>query len=481
MLLSRAFEIHCFLLMRHMHGYLSMNMYVLQTDNLACELIKSRCREGIASSPAYLLWEDCIVYDILLIWFVNTWQAVIKVGSRPVEREKVPCLASALTSLPFTWLPLLGWRHSFISYRSRYHSDTLHCPWLSLHTYSITHSYFRNGSRIKWDGHGHGRRLIMQGWAEQSLQQRWLEYTLLMYLPHHIVSMLWNWYTIDSCFLSSSWHVKSHSQFAGSVIGICLLVMAIEGVRRLGREYDRRLLRSRNDAIENLSCGMGMPGAGLAINAAKMVPAIGAEPIPEVTMASPTTTTGGCGSKSGGCGSKNKAASISEPEITPVAAATGGGCCGGKTSSPATSTPNKEYKKYNDTPTAELGGFSQLNTLGSGAGGFTQMHCRPPIPRLPTWTQQLVRSFIYGSQFSAAFLVWASTTYSSAFAPVPYVEILILTLCFCYFFSMLLGMYFNGFVLIAIFIGATLGYLVFGSDTVSAPEASAKNESPCCC
>lgn len=46
---------------------------------------------------------------------------------------------------------------------------------------------------------------------------------------------------------------------------------------------------------------------------------------------------------------------------------------------------------------------------------------------------------------------------------------------------MLLGMYFNGFILFAIFIGATLGYLVFGSDTVSAPEAAAKNESPCCC
>lgn len=30
--------------------------------------------------------------------------------------------------------------------------------------------------------------------------------------------------------------------FAGSVIGIFLLCMAIEGVRRLGREYDRRLV-----------------------------------------------------------------------------------------------------------------------------------------------------------------------------------------------------------------------------------------------
>jgi copper transporter 1 len=53
--------------------------------------------------------------------------------------------------------------------------------------------------------------------------------------------MLWNWNTVDSCFLSSSWHVRSNGMFAGSVIGVFLLCMAIEGVRRLGREYDRKI------------------------------------------------------------------------------------------------------------------------------------------------------------------------------------------------------------------------------------------------
>jgi hypothetical protein len=62
-----------------------------------------------------------------------------------------------------------------------------------------------------------------------------------------------------------------------------------------------------------------------------------------------------------------------------------------------------------------LGGFTSLGGGGTTAalmggngngGGFAQMHCRPPVPNLPTWTQQLVRSFIYGSQFSAAFLVY---------------------------------------------------------------------------
>lgn len=61
--------------------------------------------------------------------------------------------------------------------------------------------------------------------------------------------MLWNWNTVDSCFLSSSWHVRSNGAFAGSVIGVFLLVIAIEGVRRLAREYDRKLVKAAMLAV----------------------------------------------------------------------------------------------------------------------------------------------------------------------------------------------------------------------------------------
>lgn len=43
---------------------------------------------------------------------------------------------------------------------------------------------------------------------------------------------------------------------------------------------------------------------------------------------------------------------------------------------------------------------------------------------------------------------------------------------------MLLGMYYNGFILIAIFLGHTFGYLLFGRDTL-VPEQLV--ESGCCC
>ncbi|KAF3359018.1 hypothetical protein VdG1_02580 [Verticillium dahliae VDG1] len=36
------------------------------------------------------------------------------------------------------------------------------------------------------------------------------------------ISMLWNWQTIDSCFISESWHVTSTGMFAGSCIGVAV-------------------------------------------------------------------------------------------------------------------------------------------------------------------------------------------------------------------------------------------------------------------
>ncbi|KAJ2928450.1 hypothetical protein H1R20_g8647, partial [Candolleomyces eurysporus] len=57
------------------------------------------------------------------------------------------------------------------------------------------------------------------------------------------ISMLWNWYTIDACFISKQWHIRSKGMFAGSCIGVILLVMSVELLRRLGKEYDASLYR----------------------------------------------------------------------------------------------------------------------------------------------------------------------------------------------------------------------------------------------
>ncbi|CED82663.1 Copper transporter [Phaffia rhodozyma] len=160
------------------------------------------------------------------------------------------------------------------------------------------------------------------------------------------ISMLWNWTTLDACFLSRSWHVNTKAQFAGSVIGVFLLTLAIEAVRRLGREYDRRLI---------LSAEIG------------------------------------------------SAASDSKPACS-------------------------------NLKTSTLDGASDISNYN-----FT-----------PSWGQHILRSMIYSSQFTASFLV------------------------------MLLGMYFNGYILFAIFLGHTFGYCAFGRDTC-AKSGSFRHTSGNCC
>jgi solute carrier family 31 (copper transporter), member 1 len=78
--------------------------------------------------------------------------------------------------------------------------------------------------------------------------------------------MLWNWYTIDSCFISSTWHVTSDAMFAGSCIGVVLLVMVLEFLRRATKELDRYLIRKH--AAASSSPSAAAPSARLAAAAA---------------------------------------------------------------------------------------------------------------------------------------------------------------------------------------------------------------------
>ncbi|KAG7095829.1 hypothetical protein E1B28_006524 [Marasmius oreades] len=56
------------------------------------------------------------------------------------------------------------------------------------------------------------------------------------------ISMLWNWYTVDACFISRNWHIRSVGAYAGMLVVLFCLVILVEGVRRLGRDYDRRIV-----------------------------------------------------------------------------------------------------------------------------------------------------------------------------------------------------------------------------------------------
>jgi len=48
---------------------------------------------------------------------------------------------------------------------------------------------------------------------------------------------------LSAGFIAKSWHVTSKGMFAGCCIGVILLVMSLEFLRRASREYDRFIVR----------------------------------------------------------------------------------------------------------------------------------------------------------------------------------------------------------------------------------------------
>ena len=54
--------------------------------------------------------------------------------------------------------------------------------------------------------------------------------------------MLLNWNTINTCFLSSTFHVRSPAGFLLACFSSFLLVISLEFLRRIQRAYDRHLI-----------------------------------------------------------------------------------------------------------------------------------------------------------------------------------------------------------------------------------------------
>ncbi|KAH6681033.1 Ctr copper transporter family-domain-containing protein [Plectosphaerella plurivora] len=52
------------------------------------------------------------------------------------------------------------------------------------------------------------------------------------------MSMMWNWQTVNACFLASSWQVTNNGMMAASCIGVALLVVLLELIRCMCKWYD---------------------------------------------------------------------------------------------------------------------------------------------------------------------------------------------------------------------------------------------------
>jgi copper transporter 1 len=125
----------------------------------------------------------------------------------------------------------------------------------------------------------------------------------------------------------------------------------------------------------------------------------------------------------------------------------------------------KEYDRYIVAQhTKSLGPLNQIPSSASSDNSTTKTPaatssaaaCRPvPVSKFrPTILQQAVRALLHMCQFAVAYFV------------------------------MLLAMYYNGYMIICIFIGAYLGYFIFGWESFSvgqgAKDRMEENVTVCC-
>ncbi|KAJ5386241.1 hypothetical protein N7509_008782 [Penicillium cosmopolitanum] len=248
------------------------------------------------------------------------------------------------------------------------------------------------------------------------------------------IDMLWNWYTIDACFLAHSWQIKSRGMFAGSCIGVICLVLCLEALRRLGREYDafilRRARQRRMYLHESTLEGNAedpttkkLPGNGAF--GASLLPKTGengchqaaAESRPAVDQQDPILPSPG---------SSNENTS-GEPQITATAVAN---------RADQSLDPSHKSPWFSVFPKPKPVNQQQWE---NGVPASPRVACFPSqdIRHRPSPIEQVVRALLHTFQFGVAYIV------------------------------MLLAMYYNGYIIICIFLGAFLGSLIFSWEYVS--------------
>lgn len=184
--------------------------------------------------------------------------------------------------------------------------------------------------------------------------------------------------------------------FAGSCIGVILLVIILEALRRLGREYDRFIVKRARLRYIYLSDSSSSSSNGLTNGANKQAES---QKVP----------------LSGTNGQDGQGDHASDTDsITPV-----------PQQSIDAKAPGKVHQRMK-TPTAVAFKDTVPAPAQSNFG-----------PYRPSIVEQLVRALLHMVQFAVAY------------------------------FIMLLAMYYNGYFIICIFIGAFVGSLIFSWEPVS--------------
>ncbi|KAK8034874.1 copper transporter-like protein [Apiospora rasikravindrae] len=207
--------------------------------------------------------------------------------------------------------------------------------------------------------------------------------------------MLWNWNTVGTCFLSEQWQIKSDGGFAGLCIGVILLVIFLEFLRRLAKFYDNHIYR----AHQLRAVGLAVGRSGRASSAAE-----------EGQAGHPPGTGRASGPAASSSGARSQDAGAEERPSSLV-------------------------------PRQSGGVTSQAQPLLAGAS-------RPfALAFLPSVKQQAIRALIHTMQFAVGYWI------------------------------MLMAMYYNGYIIICIIIGAFLGFFLLRWERIGGPSLERPGES----
>ncbi|KAM0347954.1 hypothetical protein ACHAPU_004455 [Fusarium lateritium] len=99
------------------------------------------------------------------------------------------------------------------------------------------------------------------------------------------VEMLWNWNTIDACFLASSWQIQNQGMMAATCIGTILLVVLVELFRRMGKEYDALLQRGFQRQATTHSVALAAAGCTGAVVPTRQTLTYRASPLQQLVRA----------------------------------------------------------------------------------------------------------------------------------------------------------------------------------------------------
>ncbi|KAI0396432.1 fungal-specific transcription factor domain-containing protein [Xylariaceae sp. FL0594] len=187
------------------------------------------------------------------------------------------------------------------------------------------------------------------------------------------VSMLWNWDTINACFLSESWQIRSRGAFAALCVGVILLVVLLEFLRRVAKTYDRYLIREHYKTVTLTAAPSSLAFAHSSLAA--------------------------------------------------------------RPSSSQSASSGSLMQKVHE---------QQDHENENGLGGMPILAVPASLPFRPSVAQQGARALLHTLQFATAYWI------------------------------MLLAMYYNGYIIISVIIGAFIGYFIFQWERIGPPRLRRK-------